>query len=71
MKIYHDRNGKRIRAGMKIRDIDNGDIEYVHEAIDGDLGLNATNWASPAAYKQELYPLSNFNMDEWEIVEDK
>ena len=72
---YHDKHGKEILAGMTIRH-DNGDTELVYATEDahGDdnLGILATN---PDYLKyhpdceQEYYPLSNFDMSEWEIVE--
>ena len=72
---YKDKHGKEIRAGMTIRH-DNGDNELVYNTMDayGDdiLGILATN---PDYIKYhpdcelEYYPLSNFDMREWEIVE--
>lgn len=71
---YHDKHGEEILAGMTIRH-DNGDTELVYETEDANgndnLGILATN---PDYLKYhsdcelEYYPLSNFDMREWEIV---
>jgi hypothetical protein len=69
---YFDKNGNQIKAGMTIKH-DDGDIDKVYTAIDGDLGLNASNKNHPnyiAGYNQELYPLYQFNLKEWEIVNE-
>lgn len=67
---YYDKHGKEIKEGMKIRH-DNGDIDLVYKADDGDLGVNASNenWVGFNELRRELYPLYQFNMKEFEIVE--
>ena len=75
MKItYHDKHGEEIQAGMTIRH-DNGETELVYATVnaygDEGLGICATNPAYAALHPDcdiEYYPLSNFNMQEWEIV---
>ena len=67
---YFDKNGKEIVAGMRIKH-DNGDIELVY-ASEEDLGVNASNenhsnFCEPFI---EIYPLSQFSMKEWEIIEE-
>lgn len=71
MEKYYDKHGKEIKAGMTLRH-DDGDIELVYQAKD-DLGFNASNenWAGFDPYKRELYPLFQFDLSEWEIVEGK
>lgn len=62
MEKYFDKHGKEIKAGMKIMHND-GDIEKVHANYDEtDLGINASTL--------EIYPLYQFNLKEWEIVEE-
>jgi hypothetical protein len=71
MTKYYDKNGKQIKAGMNIEH-DDGDIEKVYKADDGDLGLNASNenFVGFSEFKRELYPLYQFNMKEWVIVNE-
>ena len=70
---YFDKNGKEIKAGMKIL-LDDGSIEMVYDTDDQygnpSLGINASNeeflklhpnWA------REYYSLSNFNPSSIEI----
>ena len=70
---YFDKNGKEIKAGMKIL-MDDGSIEMVYDTDDQygnpSLGINASNeeflklhpnWA------REYYSLSNFNPSSIEI----
>ena len=62
MQEYFDKHGKEIKAGMTIKH-DNGDIELVHLNFnEDDLGINASTF--------EIYPLYQFNLKEWEIVEE-
>lgn len=62
---YYDKNGREIKDGMTMRH-DDGDIEVVVATTDGDgdegLGFSCS--------KHEAYPLYEFNLDEWEIVDD-
>jgi hypothetical protein len=61
LEKYFDKNGKEIKAGMKIKH-DDGDIELVHANYEEtDLGINASTF--------EIYPLYQFNLKEWEILE--
>jgi hypothetical protein len=71
-KRYFDKHGKQIKAGMKIKH-DNGDIDLVYLAKGGDLGLNASNenFAGFDPMYRELYPLSEFDMKEFEIVKEE
>lgn len=57
---YKDKHGKSIRAGMFLRH-DSGTIEKVVACGVDDLGFAASKdgW--------ECYPLSEFDMAEWEI----
>lgn len=66
---YFDKNGKQILAGMTIQH-DDGDVELVY-ASDDDLGVNASNekHISFAEYKREIYPLYQFNLKEWVIID--
>ena len=75
MKItYHDKHGEEIQAGMTIRH-DNGEQELVYATTDPfgneGLGICATNPAYLALHPDceiEYYPLSEFDMREWEIA---
>lgn len=66
---YLDKNGNEIKAGMKIKH-DDGDVELVY-ASDDDLGLNASNenYVGFSEHSREIYPLYQFDMSEWEIIE--
>lgn len=71
---YYDKNGKEIKAGMVIKH-DSGDVEKVYPNWDGDdLGVNATNEQffenhPNVDMRRQIYPLSQFDLSEWEIVE--
>lgn len=60
---YYDKNGTRIKSGMYLKH-DDGDIDYVHQGI-GDLGFKANK----GEICTEIYPLHQFDLDEWEIVD--
>lgn len=66
---YFDKNGKEILAGMIIQHGD-GDVEKVY-ASDDDLGVNASNekHISFTEFNREIYPLYQFNMKEWVIID--
>lgn len=67
---YFDKNNKEIKEGMTIKH-DDGDLEKVY-ASDEDLGVNASNEqhiSFDPLYRQ-IYPLYQFNLKEWEIVEE-
>ena len=70
MKKYEDKYGEIIREGDVIRH-DDGDVETIYACGDNDLGISATNpdylKAHPEA-ELEFYPLSEFDLSEWEIV---
>ena len=60
---YYDKHGTEIQAVMLLRH-DDGAIERVLEGINssGDITLGFEASAS------EIYPLSEFNLREWEIA---
>ena len=60
---YYDKHGTEIQAGMLLHH-DDGAIERVMEGANsnGDITLNFEASAS------EIYPLSEFNLKEWEIA---
>lgn len=70
-KEYKDKHGNIIKEFDTIRH-DDGDSEVVYACGDNDLGVQATN---PEFLKHhpeadiEYYPLSEFDLSEWEIVE--
>lgn len=70
---YYDKNGKEIKVGMKLKHND-GDIEIVYPCItpEGErgLGFNASNENHPNFYEysREIYPLYQFNLNDWEII---
>lgn len=67
--IYQDKRGKVIQAGDTIKH-DNGDVEMVYDCGDNNLGINASNKSSSAYYGlEECYPLSEFDLNEWKIIE--
>lgn len=74
---YFDKHNKEILEGMTIKHED-GDIELVYLCgeDEDDLGVNASNevwldthYGSAKECYREFYPLHQFNMKEWEIVE--
>lgn len=70
---YYDKNNKLIQAGMTIRH-DNGEEEYVYLSANGlDLGVNASNenHISFDEFNRQIYPLYQFDLSEWEIVDEK
>ena len=60
---YYDKHGTEIQAGMLLHH-DDGAIERVLEGVNsnGDITLGFEASAS------EIYPLSEFNLKEWEIA---
>jgi hypothetical protein len=68
---YKDKHGKLIEAGMTLKHL-TGAIEKVYETTDGDLGFNASNenFSGFDPMLRELYPLYQFDMKDWEIVEE-
>ena len=71
MQKYFDKHGEEIKAGMKLRH-DNGNIELIY-ASDEDLGMNAANPKYLGGLYELgdlIYPLSQFNLREWEIVKE-
>lgn len=75
VRIYFDKHGDQILAGMTIRH-DDGDTEKVYAcSVNGieDLGVDAVNPAyrknHPLFCDDVYYPLSHFNLSkEWEII---
>lgn len=72
MHNYYDKYNNLIKEGMLLKH-DNGEIDLVVKSIDGNLGFNATNknWIGYNYYPEEIYPLSNFNLMEFEIIGEK
>lgn len=77
---YYDKNKQEIKEGMMLRH-EEGEIEKVYSwmSSDGiiDFGFNASNeawlerqYGTDKEYFREFYPLTNFNLKEWEIIED-
>lgn len=69
-KEYFDKNGNEIKEGMILRHED-GEINMVYKTDCNDLGFNASNknFIGYNPFTQLLYPLSEFVMKEWEIVD--
>lgn len=63
---YTDKHGNKIEAEMRIRH-NNGDVELVLGDKE-EIGLNATNPNYRGNEFPKIYPLSEFNLKEWEIV---
>lgn len=73
---YFDKNGAEILAGMTLRHC-GGDVKKVYECGDefgnGNLGFSASNpnfLKLHPDWPTEYYPLSQFNLTEWEIVKE-
>lgn len=72
---YHDKNGNEIKAGMTLKH-DDGTTHFVYECEDEngelDLGFNASNetWLEKYGAKREIYPLHQFTISEYVIVND-
>lgn len=68
---YTDKHGNLIKEFDSIRH-NNGEVAVVHACGDDNLGVPATN---PEFIKHhpdadiEYYPLSEFDLSEWEIIE--
>jgi hypothetical protein len=75
MTKYYDKNGKEVKAGMTLKH-DDGDVDLVYECETDegkkDLGFNASNENHVNFHElnRKIYPLYQFNMKEWEVVED-
>lgn len=75
MNKYFDKNGEEIKAGMTLKH-DDGDTEYVYECEsqegEKDLGFNASNENHLSFHElnRQYYPLHQFNLTEWEIVNE-
>ncbi len=66
---YYDKHGEQIKAGYTIQH-DNGEIEKVYECGIDNLGVNASNKSSSAFTGfNECYPLTEFNLNEWKIID--
>lgn len=71
---YYDKKGKEIKNGDFIKH-DDGDIEEVF--FNGeDFGINASNKKFHenhpySGIPEQIYPLHQFRMKEWEIIENK
>lgn len=67
---YFDKNGKEIKEGMILRHED-GDVDLVLKSDNNDLGFNATNfnYAFRTCLSIQLYPLSSFDLREWEVID--
>ena len=61
---YYDKHGAEIQVGRMLLHHDDGAIECVLEGVssNGDITLGFEASAS------EIYPLSEFNLREWEIA---
>lgn len=69
MEKYYDKNGVEIKAGMTLQH-DDGETELVYETDNNDLGFNASNenHKGYVGVYRELYPLYQFNMNEWKVI---
>lgn len=68
---YFDKNGNEIKSGMTIEHND-GEIQIVYACENDELGINASNedyLKSHPSAEREYYPLYQFNMKEWSIVD--
>ena len=60
---YYDKHGTKIQAGMPLHH-DDGAIERVLEGVSSNGNITLGFEASAS----EIYPLSEFNLREWEIA---
>lgn len=70
---YYDKNGNEIQAGMILVHC-SGDEELVYECGDENLGFLASGLRFLELHPDwpiEYYPLSQFNLSEWEIREGR
>ncbi len=74
-RVFLDKNGKQILAGMTLR-MEDGSLEKVYATTDAygepSLGINASNEAYLEAHPfacREYYSLTNFNLTKTEIVD--
>lgn len=70
---YFDKDGREIKAGMKLL-MEDGSIEMVYDTVDSygkaDLGINASNETfldTHPNWARECYYLSNFNLQAVEV----
>lgn len=73
---YFDKNGAEIFAGMTLRH-DDGDVRKVYECGDeygsANLGFLASNprfLERHPDWPVEYYPLRQFNLSEWQIIQE-
>lgn len=67
--VYRDKYGNKIEKGDTIKYLENGTGHIVYENADrDDLGLNATNPNCKFVNQRLIYPLYQFDLDEWVIV---
>ena len=71
--VYKDMNGDEIKEGMIIKHVE-GSMWKIHANSSGDdLGVNASNKKYIENHPNTvalIYPLHQFNLSEWEIVDD-
>lgn len=72
VQIYHDKHGVQVKENMYLKH-DDGTVEKVYKGIEEELGFNASNekWSGFSELKREIYPLYQFSMKEYEIVDVK
>lgn len=73
---YFDKHGEEIQAGMCLRN-ENGEVQRVYSCGDecgsANLGFMATNpkfLERHPDWPVEYYPLSQYNLAQWEIVKE-
>lgn len=64
--MYRDKNNRIIKAGMRLKH-NGGIVERVYQG-DTVIGFNATNRNYNQDIPEQIYPLSEFNLKEWEII---
>jgi len=68
--MFKDKHGNEIKVGMTLRH-DDGEVEKV---IQGEttIGFDAMNpdYAGYNPLNEYIYPLKEFNLNEWEIVDN-
>lgn len=68
--VYKDSNNKKIYSNVTLCHLD-GTKEKVFDCGENDLGFKANNNNYVFDYAEQFFPLSEFNLKEWTIVEQR
>ncbi|AMN31108.1 helix-turn-helix domain-containing protein [Clostridium perfringens] len=70
---YYDKHGNEIKENSIIRDTTDGELRRVFLTDNDDLGLDCTNYNYAFRNPLVIYltPLSEFCLNDWEVVDEK